>query len=56
MSSTDRAMVPESGVTTGISRKGLSVGTVGVLGALVMGISCIAPAYTYDELVERLQR
>ncbi|MEJ6553905.1 APC family permease [Microbacterium esteraromaticum] len=47
MSSTDRAMVPESGVTTGISRKGLSVGTVGVLGALVMGISCIAPAYTY---------
>ncbi len=34
-------------VTGGISRKGLSVGTVGVLGALVMGISCIAPAYTY---------
>ena len=47
MSSTDRAMAPDSGVTTGISRKGLSVGTVGVLGALVMGISCIAPAYTY---------
>ena len=47
MSSIDRATTPEAGVTTGISRKGLSVGTVGVLGALVMGISCIAPAYTY---------
>ena len=34
-------------VTGGISRKGLSVGTVGVLGALVMGVSCIAPAYTF---------
>ena len=34
MSNTDRAMGPESPVTTGISRKGLSVGTVGVLGAL----------------------
>ena len=32
MSNTDRAMGPESPVTTGISRKGLSVGTVGVLG------------------------
>ncbi|WP_341941452.1 APC family permease [Microbacterium sp. LWH10-1.2] len=37
----------EHPVTGGISRKGLSVGTVGVMGALVMGISCIAPAYTY---------
>ena len=38
-------------VTGGISRKGLSVGTVGVLGALVMGISCIAPAYTFTAAV-----
>ena len=37
---------PEA-VTGGISRKGLSVGTVGVFGAVVMGISCIAPAYTF---------
>lgn len=31
---------------TGISRKGLPQGTVGVLGALVIGISVCAPAYT----------
>ena len=30
----------------GISRKGLSAGTVGLIGAVVIGISCIAPAYT----------
>lgn len=42
------AETPVSGeVTGGISRKGLSVGTVGLLGAIVMGISCIAPAYTF---------
>lgn len=40
MSSTDSA------VTTGISQKGLSVGAVGVVGAVVIGISTIAPAYT----------
>ncbi|MCD7101340.1 APC family permease [Pseudoclavibacter sp. 13-3] len=28
------------------SRKGLGKGTVGLLGAMVIGISCIAPAYT----------
>ncbi len=33
-------------VTGGISKKGLSVGTVGLIGAIVIGISCIAPAYT----------
>ncbi|GAA3531713.1 amino acid transporter [Aeromicrobium flavum] len=38
----DRPAVPESG----LSEKGLSKGTVGVLGAVVIGISCIAPAYT----------
>lgn len=30
----------------GLSGKGLSVGTVGLIGAVVIGISCIAPAYT----------
>lgn len=32
--------------TGGISSKGLSKGTVGLIGAVVIGISCIAPAYT----------
>ncbi|KNC20330.1 Large neutral amino acids transporter small subunit 2 [Arthrobacter sp. RIT-PI-e] len=31
---------------TGLSRKGLSSGTVGLLGAVVIGVSCVAPAYT----------
>ena len=30
----------------GLSAKGLSAGTVGLIGAVVIGISCIAPAYT----------
>lgn len=30
----------------GLSRKGLSAGAVGLIGAVVIGISCIAPAYT----------
>ncbi|GAA1825639.1 APC family permease [Agromyces salentinus] len=34
---------PEQG---GISKKGLSAGSVGLIGAIVIGISCIAPAYT----------
>lgn len=38
-------------VTGGISRKGLSAGTVGLLGAVVIGISCIAPAYTFTAAV-----
>jgi len=46
MSSTNRATEPESGVTTGISTKGLRAGAVGVVGAVVIGISTIAPAYT----------
>ena len=46
MSSSNRATEPASGVTTGISQKGLSVGTVGVIGAVVIGVSTIAPAYT----------
>ena len=46
MTSTDRAMGPESTVTTGISQKGLRAGAVGVIGAVVIGVSTIAPAYT----------
>ena len=34
------------GTPTGLSKKGLSAGTVGLIGAVVIGISCIAPAYT----------
>lgn len=37
--------VPEP-ADSGLSDKGLSKGTVGVLGLIVIGISCIAPAYT----------
>lgn len=51
MSSIDRAKAPESGVTTGLSTKGLSAGTVGLIGAVVIGISCIAPAYTFTAAV-----
>ncbi|MCA0377966.1 MAG: APC family permease [Actinobacteria bacterium] len=36
---------------TGISKKGLPQGTVGVLGALVIGISTCAPAYTLTAAV-----
>ena len=35
----------------GISKKGLSAGTIGLLGAVVIGISCIAPAYTFTAAV-----
>lgn len=31
----------------GMSKKGLGAGTVGLVGAIVIGISCIAPAYTF---------
>ncbi|HEX2246362.1 MAG TPA: amino acid transporter, partial [Arthrobacter sp.] len=31
---------------SGLSRKGLQGGSVGLLGAVVIGVSCIAPAYT----------
>ncbi|MDO8382935.1 MAG: APC family permease, partial [Microbacterium sp.] len=46
--STTRKSVAETGdpVTGGLSKKGLSAGTVGLIGAVVIGISCIAPAYT----------
>lgn len=36
---------------SGISSKGLAPGTVGVLGAVVIGISTIAPAYTFTAAI-----
>ena len=30
----------------GLSEKGLKAGSVGLIGAVVIGVSCIAPAYT----------
>ncbi|MCW4465693.1 APC family permease [Glutamicibacter sp. MNS18] len=39
-----RAVEPAS--ESGLHEKGLGKGTVGVLGTVVIGISCIAPAYT----------
>ncbi len=42
---TATAPAPEA-LTGGLSKKGLSAGTVGLIGAVVIGISCIAPAYT----------
>lgn len=39
-------LAPAAGEAGGLSKKGLSAGTVGLLGAVVIGISCIAPAYT----------
>lgn len=38
-------------VDGGLSKKGLSAGTVGLIGAVVIGISCIAPAYTFTAAV-----
>lgn len=37
---------PETTATGALSKKGLGAGTVGLVGAIVIGISCIAPAYT----------
>ncbi|MFF3602041.1 amino acid transporter, partial [Kitasatospora indigofera] len=45
MSSKSTSHVAASG-DHGISKKGLSAGSVGLIGAIVIGISCIAPAYT----------
>jgi len=50
MSAPEGAATPLATVTGeeagGLSKKGLSAGTVGLIGAVVIGISCIAPAYT----------
>lgn len=44
-------LAPTAEQTGGLSNKGLSAGTVGLLGAVVIGISCIAPAYTFTAAV-----
>lgn len=45
-------LAPASGEGAGgISKKGLSVATVGLMGAVVIGISCVAPAYTFTAAV-----
>lgn len=45
-------LAPATGEHHGeLSKKGLSAGTVGLLGAVVIGISCIAPAYTFTAAV-----
>lgn len=36
---------------SGLSKKGLGAGTVGLIGAIVIGISCIAPAYTFTAAI-----
>ncbi|MEJ1154978.1 APC family permease [Microbacterium marmarense] len=48
MSAPSAASAPKTDpvATGGLSQKGLSAGTIGLLGAVVIGISCIAPAYT----------
>ena len=42
----DAPVAPVGRKRGGLSKKGLSAGTVGLIGAVVIGISCIAPAYT----------
>ncbi|MBB2976629.1 amino acid transporter [Microbacterium endophyticum] len=46
MSTPEQKSTSSEAVTGGLSSKGLSAGTVGLIGAVVIGISCIAPAYT----------
>ena len=56
MSSKYDQSVPEGATrtldsVTGISKKGLESGTVGVVGALVIGLSVCAPAYTLTSAI-----
>ena len=44
--SSSKVLPGREGAAGGLSRKGLKSGTVGLLGAVVIGVSCIAPAYT----------
>lgn len=43
--------IPQKEHAGGLSLKGLKPGTVGLLGAVVIGVSCIAPAYTLTAAV-----
>jgi len=47
----EKTVVTGDHVDGGLSKKGLSAGTVGLLGAVVIGISCIAPAYTFTAAI-----
>ena len=51
MSTPHEPAVTGEPVDGGLSKKGLSVGTVGLIGAVVIGISCIAPAYTFTAAI-----
>ncbi|MEV8272016.1 APC family permease [Microbacterium sp. NPDC077184] len=46
MSAPEKPLAGEAAPTGGLSNKGLGAGTVGLIGAVIIGISCIAPAYT----------
>lgn len=51
-------IAPDAESVSGLSGKGLGAGTVGLVGAVAIGLSCIAPAYTLTEslgpVVERV--
>lgn len=49
--SNDAPAVPAAATDGGLSKKGLSAGTIGLIGAVVIGISCIAPAYTFTAAI-----
>ncbi|KTR87934.1 Large neutral amino acids transporter small subunit 2 [Microbacterium testaceum] len=51
MTAPQGASAPLTTETGGLSKKGLSAGTIGLLGAVVIGISCIAPAYTFTAAI-----
>ncbi|MFS0731986.1 APC family permease [Microbacterium sp. 1P10UB] len=54
MNASEGSAAPATAVDTetgGLSKKGLSAGTVGLIGAVVIGISCIAPAYTFTAAI-----
>ncbi len=51
MSAPQSAPSSTAPATGGLSSKGLSAGTIGLIGAVVIGISCIAPAYTFTAAV-----
>lgn len=51
MSTPQHTPPADSAETGGLSQKGLSAGTIGLIGAVVIGISCIAPAYTFTAAI-----
>jgi amino acid transporter len=49
--SKEAPVIPGGAADGGLSKKGLSAGTVGLIGAVIIGISCIAPAYTFTAAI-----